>query len=151
MALDRTNGVTAVIENTAGQGSNLGFAWEHIAHIIDKVEDKSRVGFCIDTCHTFAAGHDLSSVEACEKTFAQIDSIIGLKYLRGMHLNDALKPLGSHVDRHAPLGEGFIGWDCFRFIAQSPLFEEIPLTLETPNEDIWAQEIAQLKQFANEK
>jgi deoxyribonuclease-4 len=113
------------------------------------VEDKSRVGFCIDTCHTFAAGYDLSSVEACEKTFAQVDSIIGLKYLRGMHLNDALKPLGSHVDRHASLGEGFIGWDCFRFIAQSPLFEEIPLTLETPNEEIWAQEIAQLKQFAN--
>ena len=149
MALDRTSGVTAVIENTAGQGSNLGFAWEHIAHIIDKVEDKSRVGFCIDTCHTFAAGYDLSSVEACEKTFAQVDSIIGLKYLRGMHLNDALKPLGSHVDRHASLGEGFIGWDCFRFIAQSPLFEEIPLTLETPNEEIWAQEIAQLKSFAN--
>ena len=105
MALDRTQGVTAVIENTAGQGSNLGFAWEHIAHIIDKVEDKSRVGFCIDTCHTFAAGYDLSSVEACEKTFAQVDSIVGLKYLRGMHLNDALKPLGSHVDRHASLGE----------------------------------------------
>ena len=151
MALERTSGVTAVLENTAGQGSNLGFAWEHIAHIIDKVEDKSRVGFCIDTCHTFAAGYDLSSTEACEKTFAQVDSIVGLKYLRGMHLNDALKPLGSHVDRHASLGEGFIGWDCFRFIAQSPLFEEIPLTLETPNEEIWAQEIAQLKSFANEK
>ena len=150
MALDRTQGVTAVIENTAGQGSNLGFAWEQIAHIIDKVEDKSRVGFCIDTCHTFAAGYDLSSTEACQKTFEQVDSIIGLKYLRGMHLNDALKPLGSHVDRHAPLGEGFIGWDCFRFIAQSPLFDEIPLTLETPNEEIWAQEIAQLKAFANE-
>ena len=150
MALDRTSGVTAVIENTAGQGSNLGFAWEHIAHIIDKVEDKSRVGFCIDTCHTFAAGYDLSSVEACEKTFAMVDSIVGLKYLRGMHLNDALKPLGSHVDRHASLGEGFIGWDCFRFVAQSPLFDEIPLTLETPNEEIWAQEIEQLKQLANQ-
>ena len=151
MALDRTSGVTAVIENTAGQGSNLGFAWEHIAHIIDKVEDKSRVGFCIDTCHTFAAGYDLSSTEACQKTFQMVDDIIGIKYLRGMHLNDALKPLGSHVDRHASLGEGFIGWDCFRFIAESPLFEEMPLTLETPNEEIWAQEIAQLKNFANEK
>ena len=106
MALDRTQGVTAVIENTAGQGSNLGFAWEHIAHIIDKVEDKSRVGFCIDTCHTFAAGYDLSSVEACEKTFQMVDEIIGIKYLRGMHLNDALKPLGSHVDRHA----SFVIW-----------------------------------------
>ena len=150
MALDRTNGVTAVIENTAGQGSNLGFAWEHIAHIIDKVEDKSRVGFCIDTCHSFAAGHDLSSREACEKTFAQVDSIVGLNYLRGMHLNDALKPLGSRVDRHASLGEGFIGWECFRFIASSPLFENIPLILETPNEEIWPEEIAKLKSFANE-
>lgn len=150
MALDRTQGVTAVIENTAGQGSNLGFAWEHIAHIIDRVEDKSRVGFCIDTCHTFAAGYDLSSTEACERTFKMVDEIIGLNYLRGMHLNDALKPLGSHVDRHASLGEGFIGWECFRFIAQSPLFEEMPLTLETPNEEIWAEEIAQLKQFVNQ-
>ena len=149
MALDRTNGVTAVIENTAGQGSNLGFAWEHIAHIIDKVEDKSRVGFCIDTCHAFAAGYDLSNEEASRKTFEQADNIIGMKYLRGMHLNDALKPLGSHVDRHTSLGEGFIGWDCYRFIAQSPLFEEIPLILETPNEEIWAQEIARLKEMAN--
>lgn len=151
MALDRTAGVTAVIENTAGQGTNLGFAWEHIAHIIERVEDKSRVGFCIDTCHSFAAGYDLSSEEACRKTFDEVERIVGLKYLRGMHLNDAMKPLGSHVDRHASLGEGCIGWECFRFIASSPLFEGIPLILETPNEEIWAQEIAQLKAFANEK
>ena len=150
IALDKTHGVTAVIENTAGQGSNLGYAFWHLAYIIDRVEDKSRVGFCIDTCHAFAAGYDLSNEEACRKTFEQAESIIGLKYLRGMHLNDALKPLGSHVDRHASLGEGFIGWDCYRFIAQSPLFEEIPLILETPNEEIWAQEIAQLKAFAAE-
>ena len=125
MALERTTGVTAVIENTAGQGSNLGFAWEHLAYIIERVEDKSRVGFCIDTCHSFAAGHDLSSTAACEKTFAELDSVVGLKYLRGIHLNDALKPLGSRVDRHAPLGEGTIGWDCFKFIATSPLFDGI--------------------------
>ena len=148
MALERTHGVTAVIENTAGQGSNLGFAWEQIAHIIERVEDKSRVGFCIDTCHSFAAGYDLRTEESCRKVFQDIDNIIGLKYLRGMHLNDALKPLGSHVDRHASLGEGMIGWECFRFIARSPLFDNIPLILETPNEERWSEEIARLKQEA---
>ena len=148
IALDKTKGVTAVIENTAGQGSNLGYAFWHLSYIIDRVEDKSRVGVCLDTCHSFAAGYDLSTEEGCEKVFAEFEREVGFNYLRGMHLNDALKPLGSHVDRHASLGEGFIGWDCFRFIAQSPLFEEMPLTLETPNEEIWAQEIAQLKAFA---
>ena len=150
MALDRTSGVTAVIENTAGQGSNLGFAWEHIAHIIDRVEDKSRVGFCIDTCHTFAAGYDLRTEEACRKTFGEVDRIVGLKYLRGIHLNDALKPLGSHVDRHASLGDGEIGWECFRYIAREPIFDNIPITLETPNEERWPEEIARLKAFAEE-
>lgn len=148
IALDRTHGVTAVIENTAGQGSNLGFAFEHLAHIIDKVEDKSRIGFCIDTCHAFAAGYDLRTEEACRKTFEEIDRTVGLKYLRGMHLNDAMKPLGSHVDRHAPLGDGTIGWDCFRFIARSPLFDDMPLILETPDEERWAAEIAALKAAA---
>jgi deoxyribonuclease-4 len=150
MALERTEGVTAVIENTAGQGSNLGFAWEHLAHIIERVEDKSRVGYCIDTCHSFAAGHDLSSAEACAKTFAELDSIVSLKYLRGMHLNDALKPLGSRVDRHASLGEGTIGWECFKYIATNPAFDNIPLILETPNEERWAEEIAQLKSFSGQ-
>ena len=148
MALERSKGVTAVLENTAGQGSNLGFAWEHLAHIIERVEDKSRVGYCIDTCHSFAAGHDLSSTEACAKTFAELDSIVSLKYLRGMHLNDALKPLGSRVDRHASLGEGTIGWECFKYIATNPAFDNIPLILETPNEERWAEEIAQLKSFS---
>ena len=150
MALDRTTGVTAVIENTAGQGSNLGFAWEHLAYIIERVEDKSRVGYCIDTCHSFAAGHDLSSTEACQKTFAELDSIVSLKYLRGIHLNDALKPLGSRVDRNAPLGDGTIGWDCFKFIASSPLFDNIPIVLETPDESRWPEEIAKLKSFSEE-
>lgn len=150
MALERTHGVTAVIENTAGQGSNLGFMWEHIAYIIDRVEDKSRVGYCIDTCHSFAAGYDLTTREACEKTFAQLDSIVSLKYLRGMHLNDALKPLGSRVDRHASLGEGMIGWPCFEFIATSPLFDGVPLILETPDESRWAEEIARLKALSEQ-
>lgn len=148
MALDRTSGVTAVIENTAGQGSNLGFSFYHLAAIIDKVEDKSRVGVCLDTCHSFAAGYDLSSAEACEKTFAEFGEVVGFEYLRGMHLNDALKPLASRVDRHAPLGDGQIGWECFRYIARDSRFDNIPLILETPDESRWAEEIAALKSFA---
>ena len=151
MALDRTAGVTAVIENTAGQGSNLGFAFEHLAHIIDRIEDKSRVGVCIDTCHAFAAGYDLSTREAFETTFAEFDRIVGFKYLRGMHLNDAMKPLGSHVDRHSPLGEGFIGADAFRFIVEDARFDGIPLILETPDEERWPQEIAMLKGYLTEE
>lgn len=149
MALDRSTGVTAVLENTAGQGSNLGFKFEHLAYIIDRIEDKSRVGVCLDTCHSFAAGYDLRTREACDATFAEFDRIIGFKYLRGMHLNDAMRPLGSHIDRHSPLGEGEIGWECFRYIASDERFNNIPLVLETPDESRWAEEIAKLKDFAN--
>jgi len=146
LALDRTRGVTAVIENTAGQGSNLGFRFEQLARIIEGVEDKSRVGVCIDTCHAFAAGYDLRTAEACEATFAELDRIVGLGYLRGMHLNDAMKPLGSRIDRHAPLGDGTIGWECFRYIVKR--FDDIPLILETPDEARWPGEIARLQSFA---
>ncbi|MEG2365406.1 MAG: deoxyribonuclease IV [Alistipes sp.] len=147
LALERTHGVTAVIENTAGQGSNLGFAFEHLAYLIDKVEDKSRVGVCIDTCHAFAAGYDLRTAEACEATFAEFERVVGFRYLRGMHLNDAMKILASHVDRHAPLGEGMIGQECFRYIARDARFEGIPLILETPDESQWPTEIARLRAF----
>jgi deoxyribonuclease-4 len=149
MALDRSTGVTAVLENTAGQGSNLGFKFKHLAYIIDRIEDKSRVGVCLDTCHSFAAGYDLRTREACDATFAEFDRIVGFKYLRGMHLNDAMRPLGSHIDRHSPLGEGEIGWECFRYIASDERFNDIPLVLETPDESRWAEEIAKLKDFAN--
>ncbi len=150
MALDRTHGVTAVIENTAGQGSNLGYSFEHLAYMIDRVEDKSRVGVCIDTCHAFAAGYDLATAEACERTFDEFDRTVGFGFLRGMHLNDAMKPLGSRVDRHAPLGEGSIGLDAFRYIARDSRFDGIPLILETPDEARWPEEIALLKSFAEE-
>lgn len=148
MALDRSKGVTAVLENTAGQGSNLGYKFEHLAYIIDRVEDKSRVGVCLDTCHTFAAGYDLRTKEALDATFAEFDRVIGFGYLRGMHLNDAMRPLGSRIDRHSPLGDGEIGWECFRYIASDPRFDNIPLILETPDEARWAEEIAKLKEFA---
>ena len=151
MALDRSRGVTAVLENTAGQGSNLGYKFEHLAYIIDRVEDKSRVGVCLDTCHTFAAGYDLRTKEALDATFAEFDRIIGFGYLRGMHLNDAMRPLGSRIARHSPLGDGEIGWECFRYIASGPRFDNIPLILETPDEARWAEEIAKLKEFASVK
>ena len=151
LALDRTRGVTAVIENTAGQGSNLGSAFEQLADLIERVEDRSRVGVCIDTCHAFAAGYDLRTAEACDRTFAEFDRIVGFRYLRGMHLNDAMKPLGSRVDRHAPLGEGQIGTECFRYIARDARFDDMPLILETPDEERWPEEIALLKAFAGER
>lgn len=151
IALDKTRGVTAVIENTAGQGSNLGFAFEQLAYLIDRVEDKSRVGVCIDTCHAFAAGYDLRTAEACDRTFAELDRVVGFKYLKGMHLNDAMKILGSHVDRHTPLGEGMIGIECFRYIMQDARFDGVPLILETPDEERWPEEIAMLREFAEEK
>lgn len=147
MALERTKGVTAVIENTAGQGSNLGYRFEHLAYIIERVEDKSRVGICIDTCHAFAAGYDLRNRKACERTFEELDKVVGIGYLRGMHLNDAMRPLGSRIDRHTPLGEGEIGWECFKYIASDARFDNIPLILETPNEAIWAEEVAKLRNF----
>ncbi len=150
IALDSTHGVTAVIENTAGQGSNLGFRFEHLRYLIDRVEDKSRVGVCIDTCHAFAAGYDLRTDEACDATFAELERVVGFNYLKGMHLNDAMKILGSRVDRHTPLGEGMIGMACFRYIARDKRFDGIPLILETPDEARWGEEIAQLKAFAEE-
>ena len=146
MTLDATHDVTAVIENTAGQGSNVGYAFEHLAYIIDKVEDKSRVGVCIDTCHTIAGGYDLTTEESYEATFRKFDEIIGFKYLRGMHLNDSKKGLGSHVDRHDSLGKGILGKELFRRIMQDPRMDNIPLILETPDESIWAEEIQWLKE-----
>lgn len=145
IVLDKTQGVTAVIENTAGQGSNLGFKFEHLAAIIGGVEDKSRVGVCIDTCHAFAAGYDLRTEEDCQKTFKELGDVVGFNYLRGMHLNDAKSEFGSRVDRHHSLGEGNIGKTVFSYIMRDERFDGIPLILETVNPDIWAEEIAWLK------
>lgn len=145
IALDKTKGVTAVIENTAGQGSNLGFRFEHLAKIIDGVEDKSRVGVCIDTCHAFAAGYDLRTAEECEKTFKHFEEVVGFKYLRGMHLNDAKSEFNSRVDRHHSLGEGNIGNTVFSWMMKDARFDGIPMILETVNPDIWKDEIAWLK------
>lgn len=145
IALDKTEGVTAVIENTAGQGSNLGFRFEHLAAIIDGVEDKSRVGVCIDTCHAFAGGYDLRTEEECINTFAEFERIVGFQYLRGMHLNDAKSAFASRVDRHHSLGEGNIGKTVFSWMMKDARFDGIPMILETVNPDIWKDEIAWLK------
>ncbi len=139
--LNVTNGVTLVIENTAGQGSNLGWRFEHLAAIIERIEDKSRVGVCIDTCHMFTAGYDIRTREAYDATWAEFDTIVGFKYLKGMHINDSKPDLGSHVDRHDSLGKGKIGLDTFGFIMNDPRMDDIPLVLETIDETIWAQEI----------
>ena len=143
-AIDVTKDVKLVIENTAGQGSNLGYKFEHLAYIIDKIEDKSRVGVCIDTCHMFTAGYDIRTREAYDKTWKEFDQIVGSKYLMGMHINDSNPELGSRVDRHDSLGIGKIGWDAFKFIMNDDRMNDIPLVLETINEEIWAQEIQAL-------
>ncbi len=149
LALDQTRGVTAVIENTAGQGSNLGFRFEHLAEIIDQVEDSSRVGVCIDTCHSFAAGYDLQTRTSCRAVFAEFEQVVGFHYLKGMHLNDSKKGLGSRVDRHHSLGRGALGLEPFKFIMNDDRFDGIPLILETIDETIWADEIKLLHRFSS--
>ncbi|WP_428035503.1 deoxyribonuclease IV [Amphritea sp.] len=148
IALDKTAGVTAVIENTAGQGSNLGCRFEHLAHIIAGVEDKSRVAVCLDTCHTFASGYDLRDQADCEQTFAEFERIVSFDYLKGMHLNDSKAAFDSRKDRHHSLGMGEIGLEVFRFIMSDDRFRGIPLVLETIDETIWAEEIQMLRGFS---
>jgi len=148
IALDATEGVCAVIESTAGQGSNIGYDLNHLAEIISRVEDTSRVGVCIDTCHSFVAGYNLSEKNAYEQFWADFDSKIGLCYLKGLHLNDAKKPCGSRVDRHEQLGQGEIGMDCFKWLMQDARLEGIPCILETPEPLQWPEEIRQLQDFA---
>ena len=136
-----TGNVMAVIEATAGQGTNVGYRFEHIARIIAGTEDKSRVGVCIDTCHIFAAGYDISTAAGWDAVMAEFDRTIGIKYLKAMHLNDAKKPCGSRVDRHECIGKGCIGLESFKYIMENPYFENMPLVLETPEPDLWAEEI----------
>ena len=146
-ALEETEGVYAVIETTAGQGSSLGKSFEQIAYIIDKVRHKERVGVCIDTCHIFAAGYDLRTSGQFLRVMEMFDSLIGFDMLMGMHLNDAKSEFNSRVDRHAPLGDGNIGLECFRSIMNDARFENIPLILETPAPERWSDEIAMLRGF----
>jgi deoxyribonuclease-4 len=148
-AIKDTEYAILVLETTAGQGSNLGYKFEHLAYIIDKVEDKSRIGVCIDTAHIFAAGYDIRTKEAYEKTMQEFDKIIGFKYLKGIHINDSKAKLATRVDRHHSLGLGEIGIDAFKFIMQDERIDNIPLVLETIEPEIWADEIKLLKSFEN--
>ena len=147
MALEQTTGVTAVIENTAGQGTNVGFSFSHLAQIIDKIEDKSRIGVCIDTCHTYSAGYDLKTETGYTETWEEFDKVVGLHYLKAIHLNDTKKTLGSRVDRHESIGKGLLELSFFQRIMQDPRFDHIPFILETPDESLWQQEISLLKEF----
>ena len=144
IALDKTKGVIAVIENTAGQGSNLGYRFEHLKFIIDHVNDKMRVGVCIDTCHAFTSGYDLSNATGFAKVFEEFERIVGFKYLKGMHLNGSKKGLSTRVDRHDNLHQGLLGEEVFSLIMNDIRFDEMPLILETPDESQWAEEIKYL-------
>ena len=149
ITLEKTKGVTAVIENTAGQGSNLGNEFWHLKYIIDRVEDKSRVGVCLDTCHTFTAVYDfLGDYDA---VFNEFEEVVGFRYLRGMHLNDSKKELGSHVDRHDSIGKGLIGFAFFEKLMRDPRFDNMPLILETIDETLWPEEIAWLREQSENK
>ncbi|MFA5817390.1 MAG: deoxyribonuclease IV [Bacteroidales bacterium] len=148
ITLGKTKGVIAVLEITAGQGSNVGYSFEHLRFIIDRIEDKSRIGVCIDTAHAYSAGYELKTAEGFDEVFRKFDEIIGFKYLCGMHINDSKKEFRSRVDRHESLGKGTLGWDLFKRIMKDPRFNNMPLILETPDEDIWAEEIRMLKSWA---
>lgn len=149
ICLGETQDVMAVIEATAGQGGNVGYRFQHLAALIEMVEDKARIGVCLDTCHIFAAGYDIRTPEAYEKTMREFAEVVGFNYLVGMHLNDAKVELGSRKDRHHSLGKGELGWDTFKIIMQDPRLDNMPLVLETIDEDLWAEEIKQLYSFVS--
>lgn len=148
--LEQTSGVMAVLESTAGQGSNLGHQFSQLAHIIDKIEDKTRIGVCVDTCHTYSAGYDLADEDGYRKTWQEFDEVIGAGYLKAIHLNDDLKKLGSRIDRHAEIGKGTLGMSFFRRFVNDPRFDNMPIILETPNPDIWHEEIKMLYSLQDE-
>ncbi len=140
-ALRKTKNVKLVIENTAGQGSNLGYKLEHLGYLIENSIDKDRVGVCIDTCHFFTSGYDIRDEKSYEESMKNFDTIVGFKYLAGMHLNDSKPELGSRVDRHDSIGVGKIGLETFRLIMNDERIDDIPMILETVDDTIWKQEI----------
>ena len=139
--LNQTSGITAVIENTAGQGTNMGYRFEHLARIIGNVQDKTRIGVCLDTCHIYSAGYDIKTGKAFENTLQEFDNLVGISYLKAMHLNDSKKAFGSRVDRHESIGKGSLGLEPFKFIMNDSRFDHIPMVLETPDQSIWEKEI----------
>lgn len=148
-AIATTKSLTLVIENMAGQGSNLGYKLEHIKYLFDKVKNKKRVGVCIDTAHLFESGYDFRTKKQYENFWQEFDKIIGFNYLKGMHLNDSKTDLGSRVDRHESIGKGLIGLEPFKFLMQDPKLDDLPLTLETIDPSIWKEEIELLYSLQN--
>jgi len=148
ICLEKTKDVTAVIENTAGQGSAIGYKFEHLSAIIDLVKDKTRIGVCLDTCHIFTSGYDIKSDKGYEATMKEFEKIVGFNYLRGLHLNDSKKDLGTRVDRHESLNTGLLGEPVFRRIMNDPRFDNLPLILETPDDSFWEEEISLLYSYA---
>jgi deoxyribonuclease-4 len=146
--LAQTEGVTAVVECTAGQGTNVGRTFAELAALIERIADPARAGVCLDTCHLFAAGYDLRTRDGYERMLDEFDATVGLRHLRGWHLNDSKGDLGSRVDRHAAIGAGLIGREPFTWIVQDSRFEEMPMILETPEPENWAAEIAELQRLA---
>jgi deoxyribonuclease-4 len=151
IVLDKTKGVSAIIENTAGQGTNMGHKFEHLRFMIDKVEDKSRVGVCIDTCHAYTSGYNIKTPEGYNEVFSLFDKIVGFSYLKGMHINDSKKELATRVDRHDSLGKGVLGDDIFRMLMNDERFDNMPLILETPEESLWEEEIKKLYSLVGKK
>ncbi len=148
-AFEETQEVVVVLENTAGQGSNVGYRFEHLAEIIDQVNNKQRIGVCLDTCHLFSSGYDISTKDAYESTMDEFGSIVGFDFLRGVHLNDSKVPLGSKVDRHHSIGKGILGLEPFSFIMNDRRFDQIPMVLETIDETLWASEIQLLNSLVS--
>lgn len=146
----QTSNVTILIENTAGQGSNIGYKFEHLAYLIHKIDNKERIGVCIDTCHTFAGGYELRTKEGYEATMADFEKIVGFHYLKGMHLNDSMSDFASKKDRHHSIGQGKLGIDLFRFLMEDKRTDDIPLILETINPELWQEEISLLRSMAGE-
>lgn len=137
-----------LIEITAGQGTNVGYSFDHLAYIVKKVHKKIPIGICIDTCHCFAAGYDIRTAEGLDKTLKEFDETVGLNYLFAFHANDSVFDLGSRKDRHANLGKGKIGLECFKFLMTDHRTKHIPKYLETPNgSKYWEDEIKLLKKF----
>ncbi len=143
--LDSDNSVMLLLECTAGQGTNLGYTFEQIAYLIDKIENSEKVGVCMDTCHIFAAGYPLSDPDDYQATITQFDKTISLEKLRIIHMNDSKKEFGSKRDRHEHIGKGFIGLEAFRNFVNDQRLAEIPMILETPKGDDLAEDIENLK------
>ena len=147
--LKQVPGVVAVLESTAGQGFNLGRTFEELAALIDRVEDKSRIGICPDTCHMHAAGYDLASTAGYRETMEQLEQVVGLHYLKGLHINDSKSERGSRVDRHHTLGKGTMGTEPFRLLMNDPRFDDMPLILETQEDSSWEAELELLAGLEN--